>query len=73
MGGLSQRSFQCYSEVHPRRKEKRMDRIFTGFKFLDKHLNGNISQIGIARELGLGLGEVKLVIDLFEKWRPDEI
>ena len=29
--------------------------------------------IDIARELGLGLGEVKLVIDLFEKGRPDEI
>lgn len=39
---------------------------------LTLHKRG-MMDIDIARELGLGLGEVKLVIDLFEKGRPDEI
>ncbi len=39
---------------------------------LTLHKRG-MTDIDIARELGLGLGEVKLVIDLFEKGRPDEI
>lgn len=40
-------------------------------KILELHRQG-MSEVGIAKELGIGLGEVRLVIELYEKEEPSE-
>ncbi len=51
-----------------RRRNQENDPVLQNKKILEMHSAGKSNMV-IARELGLGIGEVKLVIDLSEKQR----